>query len=294
MSRTNSKPNSLEHRLGQVADFNERTRSKNMERDASKRSSRIMPSMPTYFPARSGSKERASQDAGEDGSSSSSCVVTFVESIVGSQAPEKTTNPLFRPSMSYDICVDLSRKHHLHLSDVRAMRNEFSEFDIDANGSLSLVEFKNGIRKRCCLDDDAEIPPHLLSKNWESADVNSDGKIDFEEYVLWSSNHGFAEEIACPDAEVRQLRQVAREHKLELPIVERVKRVFDRFDRDGSGQIEENEFKNCLITLMRVSNPEDVSELALRRYWREVDVDRSGSISFSEFVVWYFAVFGGL
>jgi len=93
------------------------------------------------------------------------------------------------------------------------------------------------------------------------------------------------------DPKERQFRQLARDHGFCLPDVEKVKTVFDKFDQDGSGYIDEDEFRQALIQLWGVKDSSDLSKTKMRQYWVEVDADASGQIAFAEFVTWYLNVF---
>jgi len=68
--------------------------------------------------------------------------------------------------------------------------------------------------------------------------------------------------------------------------VERVKCLFDKIDVDGSGEIEQGEFRILLYDLLQCRK-DDIPVKRLQRYWREVDLDGSGSVGFNEFLIWY-------
>eukprot|EP00747_Dinoflagellata_sp_TGD_P099403 gnl/TRDRNA2_/TRDRNA2_167729_c3_seq1.p1 gnl/TRDRNA2_/TRDRNA2_167729_c3~~gnl/TRDRNA2_/TRDRNA2_167729_c3_seq1.p1 ORF type:complete len:782 (-),score=109.05 gnl/TRDRNA2_/TRDRNA2_167729_c3_seq1:183-2528(-) len=191
----------------------------------------------------------------------------------------------------FDQCVNLAKKHNLDVAEVKKKRQEFDQTDVSQTGELSQEEFRGIVRKYCGFQPDDPVPEHLLTRYWTSVDADRSGGIDFEEFLLWSVSMAYSEEILVPDAKERHLRSLARQHDLCLPDVERVKSVFDRFDNDKSGQIDEEEFRNVLLVLMHVKNPADVSDKKLKRYWREVDTDRSNEISFEEFLLWYFTNF---
>jgi calmodulin/calcium-binding protein CML/calcium-binding protein len=61
-----------------------------------------------------------------------------------------------------------------------------------------------------------------------------------------------------------------------------LKAEFDRFDVNGSGVIEEEEFMKLLEALRVVMSPEMV-HIA----FKAIDVNGNGHIDFSEFAAWY-------
>lgn len=87
-------------------------------------------------------------------------------------------------------------------------------------------------------------------------DVDSDGKIDFNEFVRVVGEHLFREHS---DEELRQ--------------------VFRYFDEDGSGEISVSELRNVFAKLGKAH-----SEAEIRCMIREIDKDGSDQISFEEFV----------
>jgi len=195
------------------------------------------------------------------------------------------------PMSNFEMCIYLARKHNLHIHDVRRKLEEFAELDLNGDKELSFQEFEDAIRKRCNLPEDEPIPEHLVQRQFQELDCDGDGSINVEEFLLWSTNHAFTEEMLVTDPKERQFRQLARDHGFCLPDVEKVKTVFDKFDQDGSGYIDEDEFRQALIQLWGVKDSSDLSKTKMRQYWVEVDADASGQIAFAEFVTWYLNVF---
>merc|ERR1711997_119742 len=89
----------------------------------------------------------------------------------------------------------------------------------------------------------------------------------------------------------RTIRKIARSFKKPVPEVEAIKKQFDRFDMDGSGSIEFPEFSELLCVLLGVKDISSLPESRIRSFWREIDVDCSGIVDFSEFIPWYLGYF---
>jgi len=122
---------------------------------------------------------------------------------------------------------------------------------------------------------------------FNAADSDGNGVVDFEEYLMWCLNHAWAEELLVTDPKERELRKIARDRGFNLPEVEKVKRVFDRFDTDGGGVIDEQEFRKVITELMRVQDSDDLTQRKLVQLWKGVDTDGNGQVKFEEFLVWY-------
>jgi len=186
--------------------------------------------------------------------------------------------------------ADLSYSYHVQLDDLKAARDEFAAFDPGHRGEISYEQFKNLIRARCRLRSDEDVPYHLLAALRRNTSGDNT-PVTFEAFLLWSIHCAYAEEFLVPDPRLRHIRQLARDYGFWLPDVEKVKEVFDGFDTDGSGEIEEDEFKAILYRLMNVKSESDVSDKKLERYWRELDSNGTGGVGFDEFLTWYANLF---
>lgn len=193
--------------------------------------------------------------------------------------------PLLARSESWSVCLTLSRKHKVPVQEVRNIMSDFQLLDADSKGWLSREEFVEAIRLKACLPHGLPVPEYLLLKQWAYADKDDSGQVDFEEYLHWVRNTHFTQELAVPDMKERELRRIARAYNLEIMQIDRLKTVFDKFDADGSGQIDHSEFKDVLCCLLH-ANADDISQQMLDRYWVEADVNGDGDISFEEFVDW--------
>jgi len=84
-----------------------------------------------------------------------------------------------------------------------------------------------------------------------------------------------------------ELRRIAKQWGLPLCDVEEIGKAFKRFDRDGSGVIELEEFRALLIELLNVRDSSQLSSDRLLNLWRHIDSDGSGEVDLEEFVLWY-------
>lgn len=64
--------------------------------------------------------------------------------------------------------------------------------------------------------------------------------------------------------------------------INRLKGVFDRFDKDENGSIDREEFGEFLEAIGK-----SMSKEQLAKGFEEIDVDGSGVIEFKEFVAWW-------
>ena len=90
---------------------------------------------------------------------------------------------------------------------------------------------------------------------------------------------------------VAALPAIAEENNVLPTTVDKLKKAFDQYDKDGSGVIEYAEFYEMLATLLHSRNPEDLSRDRVTRFWTEIDQDQSGEVEFPEFCSWYLKYF---
>mmetsp|Transcript_1286 Transcript_1286/g.2865 ORF Transcript_1286/g.2865 Transcript_1286/m.2865 type:complete len:375 (+) Transcript_1286:86-1210(+) len=95
------------------------------------------------------------------------------------------------------------------------------------------------------------------------------------------------DETATLTDEQKEVRSLARKHNVPLGDAETLRLKFEKYDEDNSGNICKEEFSNILRELIRVKNTSDIPQERFNHYWREVDLDHSGEISFEEFLIWY-------
>lgn len=190
-----------------------------------------------------------------------------------------------------NLCAKMCRKYNLTHEEVWWKIQEFNEFDRDGSKGLDRAEFQDVIRVYINLPGSGPLPKHLLNWHWVGADSTGDGIIDFEEFLLWSLRTAYTEEVLVPDPQERLLRRIAREHNLPFQDAERLKKAFDICDPNHSGFIEPDEFKMVLFQLLGVKNESDIPEAKFQRWWREVDHNGSGTISFEQFLIWYITNF---
>lgn len=92
----------------------------------------------------------------------------------------------------------------------------------------------------------------------------------------------------------RDLRSFARKHEIPLVEAEEILMQFNKFDQDGSRQLDWPEFKELMRGMLAVRGSqgnEDIPEHRYIHFWRELDADKSERVDFEEFLVWYHRLF---
>lgn len=203
-------------------------------------------------------------------------------SIASGQQPEVQIN-----QKDFEEVVELAKRHQMRIEEVRSVQREFHDLDKNHNGSLSLDEFTDAVRRYCSIKDGATVPTHLLDQAWfKVAGDDASGGVDFDRFLTWRNRVSSTEEMLVSDPQERFLRQLAREHGLAMTDVDDMKKLFDRFDSDKNGYICENEFRTMMAILMQGTSPEDLPEQTVHRMWGEIDDRQTGIITFERFLLW--------
>ncbi|KAF0973983.1 hypothetical protein FDP41_007015 [Naegleria fowleri] len=139
---------------------------------------------------------------------------------------------------------------HLSKDVISELKEVFSLFDEDGNGSISMEELGNVMEQLSSRPSDEELL-HMF----KLVDENHDGKIEFDEFVkLWTS----------------QCSQPTTDEELKL--------FFDTFDKDRSGFIDRKEMAEILEAM-----GETISEEKIDTILQDLKLDKNPQISFEQF-----------
>ncbi|PON31831.1 Parvalbumin [Parasponia andersonii] len=146
----------------------------------------------------------------------------------------------------------MSKMRALRVDQLNQLKAIFSRFDMDADGSLTILELAALLRSLGLKRSGDQI--HALLSN---VDANGNGSIELEELV----------NAIMPDVSDEIL--VNQEQLIE---------VFRSFDRDGNGYITAAELAGTMAKMGQPLTYKELTEMI-----READVDGDGVISFNEF-----------
>jgi Ca2+-binding EF-hand superfamily protein len=165
----------------------------------------------------------------------------------------------------------------------------FEQFDADGGGTLDLPEFRAAMRKFGVTEDDADDED--LDGLFTRADSDGSGQLDGQEFGEWLA--GLEQKREHYAALGLQLDKTTR---FSLETIDNVRdkfinqisdlgwsKLFQQFDTDGSGELDEDEFisalrEDCGVSAQEVGDPE------LREVFNIIDEDGGGTLSAEEFV----------
>jgi len=164
------------------------------------------------------------------------------------------------------------------------------DVDVFQDGEVNIDGFAKLLCKLVGCSTTAELPDGLVHRSFRDADGNGTKSVSFLEFAFWYSRHGFMENMLLTSAQL-EVRQLARKYDLPVIEVEQYKKKFDLFDEDQSGLIDYEEFQKLLSSLIKVPANLDLPATRVNQFWAEADRDRSQSISFEEFLLFFYRYF---
>jgi len=187
--------------------------------------------------------------------------------------------------------VRMSRKLGLNLADVIVMKEIFDSFDTDGSGHLELHEFEAVVTKilEYQLKDAglaAERAKCASQWRWWDGDVDDAGSLTFAQFVKWYTSNGFKEDLLLSPEE-QWLRSLAKKYSLSATYVDQIKRCFDTYDTDKSGEVDVDEFEQILNKVLRIPIGMRLPRSRIMYFWTEIDCDQSGTAPFEEFLLWW-------
>eukprot|EP00565_Helicotheca_tamesis_P007886 CAMPEP_0185724060 /NCGR_PEP_ID=MMETSP1171-20130828/663_1 /TAXON_ID=374046 /ORGANISM="Helicotheca tamensis, Strain CCMP826" /LENGTH=149 /DNA_ID=CAMNT_0028391835 /DNA_START=108 /DNA_END=557 /DNA_ORIENTATION=- len=140
--------------------------------------------------------------------------------------------------------------HGFSEEEIADYKEAFSMFDIDGDGTITLVELEEIMRSLGTNSTKEELREMV-----NSVDENGDNMIDFDEFLVLMKSRKKNDD---PDKELRD--------------------AFNVFDKDGSGAISRQELQSLMQKL-----GQNLSKEELDAMMSEVDEDGNGEIDFEEF-----------
>ncbi|KAK7265045.1 hypothetical protein RJT34_32661 [Clitoria ternatea] len=140
----------------------------------------------------------------------------------------------------------------LQVHQLNQLREIFGRFDMDSDGSLTMLELAALLRSLGLKPSGDQV--QLLLGNMDS---NGNGTVEFDELVR----------TILPDMNAQVLLNQ-----------EQLLRVFNCFDRDGNGYISAAELAGAMAKMGQPLTYRELTEMI-----KEADTDGDGVISFNEF-----------
>eukprot|EP01052_Picozoa_sp_SAG31_P005815 SAG31_NODE_261_length_18904_cov_115.315554_4_plen_2049_part_00 len=171
-------------------------------------------------------------------------------------------------------------------TQIIALREMFKQYDTDGDGYLQRTEFDDmayelGFKASATQLDEAWIEvdtPELLRQGEEALEGHRPSdKVTFEKL----KDFLLSDLVVSMSASLLQSQLLARVETYKSDML-LLKRLFTKYDADGNGLIDFEEYETLATALQFSGNINDLAET-----FKEIDTDGSGSIEFSEFKTFF-------
>jgi len=198
------------------------------------------------------------------------------------KAPCTLGDLAYRWSIPLDTLRESSQlfSRHAELADSDESSDILKHGRLYADGMMELVRNLPGT---CNLK---ELPPEAKQDMLRAADTNADGVVDFHEFATWYHSRAFLVYMNLPEDDMR-LRDIAQRLCLPVSEMDLYKSMYDKFDTDGSGYIDLDEFRELMHVLTKSPPDYRIPESRIKMFWHDCDTDSNGKVDLEEFASFY-------
>jgi calcium-binding protein CML len=166
-----------------------------------------------------------------------------------------------------DLRRNLFNKFTDQALDLRDLRKVFDKFDKDGDGQIEPDEFYRAAKNLGWSGTEEE-----LDESFMRADADGNGTIEWPEFRDWYKSKN-------PDAVVKMMQEMEGSDENAIAML---KELFDKHDSDSNGELSMKEFFKMAKSIKLATKKAE-----LERMFRDMDVDKGGTIDFGEFKDWY-------
>jgi len=161
-----------------------------------------------------------------------------------------------------------------HVPTREETRKVFVHYDRDGSGAIDMREFRALVASLGLL-----IPAEEVDNTFRSIDLDDNGTIEFEEFYQWFS-YAKSHKNNPIKNKLRKVGTKTGMISITDPAV--IRRAFMAVDTDGSGAIDEEEFRQCCNNMKLI-----VDEKEGKQLFDAIDLDGNGTLEFNEFLAWW-------
>lgn len=171
-------------------------------------------------------------------------------------------------------------------SELFRMHAESSGGEILKDGRLSPAAFSQLV---CTLAGVSNLE-ELCNETSEDGMIPDD-YMNFEDFAAWYHRRAFSNYVNLPK-DGRQCRDVALALGIPMAEAEHCKHIFDKFDFNQDGRLDEREFASFVSTLyghwsFDSRKNYDLPESRIHQMWQQCNHNGTPTVSFKEFAAFY-------
>jgi Ca2+-binding EF-hand superfamily protein len=140
-------------------------------------------------------------------------------------------------------------------------RRIFDKYDADGSGEISPEEFREMVYEMGYFLSEKEFSVAILM-----LDLDGSGEISYDEFLKWWRTDERFKKLQLTDA--------------QFELMQHTSAYFQYFDKDSSGTLDREEFRQCHADLVKNC----VTDMDFERCMANLDTDGNGEVSFNEYV----------
>ncbi|CAO3653905.1 unnamed protein product [Mucor fragilis] len=161
--------------------------------------------------------------------------------------------------------------------ELDTLQEAFQLYDVKKHGYISTEQFSHILLEIGIVKSGNEAQDQQLAHIIQSADVNHDNKIDFNEFVL--AMFRYMPHNTCPQQQQINYNNSQQQVFSEKDTSdEELMACFQFFDQDHDGRISQKELEQVMIRFDTHLTPRELKEMM-----STADINRDGFIDFEEF-----------
>eukprot|EP00930_Biecheleria_cincta_P096648 TRINITY_DN88468_c0_g1_i1.p1 TRINITY_DN88468_c0_g1~~TRINITY_DN88468_c0_g1_i1.p1 ORF type:complete len:351 (+),score=67.18 TRINITY_DN88468_c0_g1_i1:131-1183(+) len=193
--------------------------------------------------------------------------------------------------------MQLAKQHRLEFYEVKVLLEAVHNASKTPEGFIGVDEFTKILKRAFEVDT---VPEDLVCKLHGECCKDRSGaprEFDVSTFLDWYMVNIFTT-VAHLRGDQKAMaghaltEELCNKHGLQKTQLDKIKKQFDKYDLDGSGNIDQDEFYEMISAFVGAGKG-DISGERLKAWWREIDLDCSGEVDFGEFVEWYLKYFNG-
>lgn len=163
----------------------------------------------------------------------------------------------------------------LRRKDMKYLWSVFQEVDYDEKGTVDLSEFRKYLAK--------SSSPHMgkmAASIFYAIDCKRTGSVSFQKLLTRLYPEARRSDIQVMMRMARPKDFIPKGPRADQELLGELKSIFTVYDDDHSGSLDEEEFVHAMA--LAGFSEEESAEI-----FQEIDLDKSGEVSFVEFEMWY-------
>jgi hypothetical protein len=189
------------------------------------------------------------------------------------------------------FACQMALRYKLMLSEVHVIIDAFGAARLTSKGGVDHTEFQKVL---CQIFGIKSIKPDIVSNAYTAAGVTDN--VSIEPFLQWYVQNMFTEVNGLnADPKTHQsdklIDSLAKKHRVSPMVLDKVKKKFDTYDKDGSGHIDFSEFQSMFCEILQIRNIDELNPIRMKKFWQEIDTSGDEGVDFEEFAEWYLKYF---